>query len=82
MPRQHRTRYDTFDVPSEPELLEMYRKEGLTDVEAIKKAKEIHDFFNYAVKKEAQFWRKVRDNEYAVGLDVEQYLEGEDKYAT
>jgi len=82
MPRQHRTRYDTFEVPSGPELKAMYIKEGMSEAEAEKKAKELHDFLNLSADREAEFWHRVREHEETVGLNVESYLEGEEGYAS
>jgi hypothetical protein len=82
MPRQHRTRYDIFKVPSGPELKAIYLKEGLSDEEATQKAQKLHDEINKAVVTETRFWKKVRDHEDTVGLDVDIFLEGEGKYAS
>lgn len=81
MPRKHRTRYDTLEVPSGPEIKEMYLKEGMSEVDAIKRAKEIHDFLNYAVMAEARFWRGVREYERTDGLEPDTVSSKEARYA-
>ncbi len=82
MPRKRYNRYDSLEVPSGPELYAMYLNEGMSKDEAIKKAKEIHDFLDVSGRAEARLWKSVRDHEFTVGLDVEQYIEGEDRLAT
>ena len=71
MSRQHRTRYDILEVPSELVLYDMYIAEGFEEEEARKKAKEIHNFLNHAVMAEARFWKRVRENEETSGLNPE-----------
>jgi hypothetical protein len=81
MARKHRTRYDTLVVPSGPEIKEMYLKEGMSEAQATKKAKEIHDFLNYAVMSEARFWRRVREAERTDGLEPDTPQSKEQRYA-
>lgn len=82
MPRVRRTTYDRIDVYTEPQLAEMYVKEGLSLQDAKIKAKQFHKELNTYAEHESYLWKKIRQHELPVGLDVEQYLEGESDYAS
>jgi len=82
MPRTRRSTYDRVDIYTEPQLIAMYIKEGMTLQDAKIKAKFLHRELNTYAERESYFWKKVRANENTVGLDVETFLEGEEEYAS
>jgi hypothetical protein len=82
MPRIRSTRYDKIAIYTEPQLFRMYIGEGMSPDLARSKAKQLHKELNTYAEREVYFWKKVHSNELPDGLDVEQYLEGEDRYAS
>lgn len=57
------------EVPPEDNIINMYISEGVSPIEASKRARVLHREMNRLSKREERLWRKVRENEVTSGLN-------------
>lgn len=81
MPRIRATRYDKIAIYTEPELIDMCLKEGMSLEDARIKAKKMHKELNTYAEHEAYFWRKVRQQEVPSGLEPDTLQAKDQRYA-
>ncbi len=70
MSRKHRNVYDSLVVYSPDEIYQMYLSDGISPEIARERAVKVSKFINYSVKEENAKWRKVREREINLGLEV------------
>lgn len=69
MPRIRHVGYDKALIYTEPELIHMFRAEGLSEEQAIARAKQLHTELNTLAENEAYSWKNIRQNEITSGLE-------------